>query len=93
MIRTARQQLRPRVRYVDLNPHRAKIADSLEAANHTSIQMRLQAIADRPERVDTYLAPLASGIQSWHADNNTRESNAHAICINLADYIDLLKDA
>jgi hypothetical protein len=81
------------MRYVDLNPHRAETADSLKAANHTSIQMRLPVIADRPERVDTYLAALASGPQSWHAGNNTHEPNAHAVCITFADYINLLKDA
>lgn len=80
-------------RYVDLNPHRAQIAASLHAAAHTSIQQRVKAIVDRPERLNTYLAPIASGNASWYDADNTHESNGHAVGITLYDYIQLLNDA
>ena len=81
------------MRYVDLNPNRAKIADSLKAADHTPIQIRLKAIADQPKRLNLYLTTLANGIRSWHDDDHARESNSLAVSITLDDYIQLLKDA
>ena len=48
--------------YVDLNPVRARIARSLKECADSSISIRLAALADSPERLHEYLAPLVSGI-------------------------------
>ncbi len=45
--------------YVDLNPVRAKIAQSIAEADHTSIHARLM---ERHEPLDAYLQPLFAGV-------------------------------
>lgn len=52
------------MQYVDLNPVRARMADSLQSASHTSIARRLEALANTPERLEQYLAPIACGATS-----------------------------
>ncbi len=54
--------------YVDLNPVRAKIADSIETCRDSSISMRLKATASTPERLEQALIPLVSGINE--SDNS-----------------------
>ncbi|MGK0171590.1 MAG: hypothetical protein ACI9W2_003320, partial [Gammaproteobacteria bacterium] len=49
--------------YVDLNPVRAHIADDISQCQHTSIAKRLSELENSPERIDEYLAPLASGLE------------------------------
>ena len=48
--------------YVDLNPVRAKICDSIEHYEHTSIYKRLRQLENSPEQLHEMLAPLVSGI-------------------------------
>jgi REP element-mobilizing transposase RayT len=48
--------------YVDLNPVRAQIADDITQCQHTSVAKRLAELENTPERIDEYLAPLASGL-------------------------------
>ncbi|MCR9278917.1 MAG: hypothetical protein NXH85_13170 [Pseudomonadaceae bacterium] len=45
--------------YVDLNPIRARIANSIEASEHTSAHDRLH---NTSESIDEYLAPVVSGL-------------------------------
>ena len=48
--------------YVDLNPVRAHIANDISQCHNTSIEKRLAELENTPQRIDEYLAPLASGI-------------------------------
>jgi len=48
--------------YVDLNPIRAQIAESIEASRYTSAAERIDQASGHPELLETYLAPLASGL-------------------------------
>jgi hypothetical protein len=45
--------------YVDLNPVRAKICDTLEASKHTSVRERLTEIEQESAAADRPLAPIA----------------------------------
>jgi len=45
--------------YVDLNPLRAKLCDTQEAAKHTSARKRLDEIAQTPALAEAKLAPIA----------------------------------
>ena len=49
--------------YVDLNPIRAKIAQSIEQCEYTSIQERLKRLA-HGESLDSYLAPVVRGLKA-----------------------------
>lgn len=44
--------------YVDLNPVRAKIADSVAACQDTALQERMAHLANSPERLEAALRPL-----------------------------------
>ncbi|MBT6273779.1 MAG: hypothetical protein HOI95_06575 [Chromatiales bacterium] len=48
--------------YVDLNPFRANIAATLKGADATSIQWRLKKVANSLERLEEWVAPVASGV-------------------------------
>jgi len=48
--------------YVDLNPVRAKISDTIESYEHTSIYKRLQHLETSPEQLHEMLRPLVSGL-------------------------------
>jgi REP element-mobilizing transposase RayT len=50
--------------YVDLNPVRAKICDTLEASTHTSARERLTEIEQNPAKAGESLAPIA-GIRGF----------------------------
>ena len=45
--------------YVDLNPIRAGLCDSLTRSEFTTIQRRLRALEQQPERASEVLAPEA----------------------------------
>lgn len=64
------------MRYVDLNPFRAKIAQSLQHAEHTSIQRRLKALAASPERLEHYLAPLTRSCAPMATDDASAGASA-----------------
>jgi REP element-mobilizing transposase RayT len=49
--------------YVDINPIRAEIVESIEQCKETSIAERLQVIDSSPEALDAALAPLVSGLE------------------------------
>ena len=55
--------------YVDLNPVRAKLADRLSECKDTSIGKRLRV--NRPEALDQFLAPLASGLGTGETPEGT----------------------
>lgn len=50
--------------YVDLNPVRAGIAESLRECQETSIAQRLSVVENTPERLQAALAPLVSGLNA-----------------------------
>ncbi len=68
--------------YVDLNPIRAKMADSPEQSDHTSIKQRIeQALkTQQPYQPDT-LFPFSG---------NPRKDMPDGIPFNLADYLELV---
>ena len=88
--------------YVDLNPIRAAMAETIETSEHTSVQRRIQALPQfEPSEpspstgVDSFLSPLA--IDERHdplgaCANQTRErcSNKGFLSMSVADYLELL---
>ena len=88
--------------YVDLNPIRAAMAETIETSEHTSVQRRIHALPQfEPSEpspstgVDSFLSPLA--IDERHdplgaCANQTRErcSNKGFLSMSVADYLELL---
>ncbi len=66
--------------YVDLNPVRAKICDTLEASAHTSARQRLTKIGQESAAADRPLAPIA-GIRGMYVQRMTQ-----AEYLSLVDY-------
>ena len=64
--------------YVDLNPVRAKIAESIEAAENTSIHERLRGMTK--QSLDEAMAPLVAGLE-----------NTGGTSVSLGAYIDYLR--
>ncbi|MCB1740665.1 MAG: hypothetical protein KDK91_09865 [Gammaproteobacteria bacterium] len=85
--------------YVDLNPIRARISDSLEASVDASIASRLQALANTPERIDRAMMPIVSGLEP---EQNSEEGADYEISaaekarkdvyrpLTLREYLELL---
>ncbi len=65
--------------YVDLNPIRAKIVQSIEHCEHTSVHRRLRGIKHSARRLKRALRPLVSGL-----------SQAPRSRMTLSAYLDLL---
>jgi REP element-mobilizing transposase RayT len=65
--------------YVDLNPIRAKIADTLETSKHTGIKQRLESIT--PHTIKNLLMPFAG---------NPRQDMPKGIPFSLKDYCELV---
>ena len=65
--------------YVDLNPVRAKLAETLEGYEDAAIAERVRE--DSPERLDGYLRPVASGLRQHRS----------FVEITLRDYVGLLE--
>ena len=82
--------------YVDLNPIRAALAESLEASDFTSVQRRLQALqGGEAAQADAFLAPLfideaVDAIGPCPAANGKRCSDKGFLPTPLADYLQLL---
>ncbi len=88
--------------YVDLNPIRAAMAESIEKSEHTSVQRRIQALPQSGPSdpspmpsVDSFLSPLT--IDEKHDSlgacaNQTRErcSDKGFLSMPIADYLELL---
>lgn len=91
--------------YVDLNPIRAAIAETLEESDYTSVQRRIQAMTsnetmnastvDRSNTTDSFMAPLTIDEQNdpigpCASTAGTRCSKKGFLTICLPDYLELL---
>jgi putative transposase len=74
------QALLASMAYVDLNPIRARIAQSIEQCQNTSIQERIGHLENTLERLKEIIEPVVSGISK----------TTHRFQITLADYIERL---
>ena len=80
--------------YVDLNPVKAELSKDIAESDYTAIAHRLKVIANTPERIDEYLAPIVSGLEKF-GDNSAPQVTSRRPCSNapamtLRDYIDRL---
>lgn len=82
--------------YVDLNPIRAALAETLEESDFTSVQRRIQALrSDHATHADHFLAPLfideaADSLGPCPAVVGGRCSDKGFLPMRLADYLQLL---
>lgn len=90
--------------YVDLNPIRAAVAETMEESEHTSIQKRLQAVQTQddpmcsecpPPRADRHLAPihlhsLRDALQVYPSSSGNRCSDKGFLPITELEYVELL---
>ncbi|MGV3486569.1 MAG: hypothetical protein ACO1RT_19280, partial [Planctomycetaceae bacterium] len=90
--------------YVDLNPIRAAIAETLELSDHTSVQRRIHALRNQdptPEKdnqaslSDAFLSPLSIDEQSdsigpCPSASGERCSDKGFLAMSIADYLELL---
>lgn len=67
--------------YVDINPIRAEIVETIEQCKETSIAERLQVLESTPEALEAALAPLVSGL----------EGVGHVVMISLRAYIEVAR--
>lgn len=84
--------------YVDLNPVRAHIAHDISQCHNTSIKKRLAELENTPQRIDEYLAPLASGIDPVEQSPPTLQTqpknprhHARNVTATLRRYCELLR--
>jgi hypothetical protein len=86
------------MRYVDLNPIRAGIADSLQASDFTSIQERINALKQRNNTVIPSQTPVQSAKNLPQTINKplakfdaaTHSSQQTGIPFHFADYLELI---
>jgi len=71
--------------YVDLNPIRAGMAESLSECRDTSITQRLRVVENTPERLQAALKPLISGL------NASSRSETGRLEITLGQYVERLE--
>ena len=64
--------------YVDLNPIRSRIAESITASQYTSAAERIDQANGHPKLLEAYLAPLASGLT---------ESAGIVLTLSLSNYL------
>ncbi|MEM7503709.1 MAG: transposase [Pseudomonadota bacterium] len=80
------------MRYVDLNPVRARIASTLEDSRHTSIQHRLRSLSKGVNRLEANLQPVVGGVRR-RADKTACDSNHPALNnLKLGDYLRVLRE-
>ena len=80
--------------YVDLNPIRACLAESLDTSEHTSVFFRIQALMGK-SGVDDFLCPLfmdeqADPLGPMPSRTKVRCSDKGFLWFSLADYLSLL---
>lgn len=68
--------------YVDLNPIRAKMAETPEASAHTSIQRRIKTLSNMPHQQPCTLFPFVG---------NPRDPMPKGLPFHLKDYIELVE--
>ncbi|MEM7405228.1 MAG: transposase [Pseudomonadota bacterium] len=79
------------MRYVDLNPFRARIADSLEEARHTSIRWRLRSLDNGAGKLHDEIKPVVSGTVPWIASESFVVSSQPIPRITLNEYVQMLE--
>ena len=80
------------MRYVELNPVRARIAHTLEQVKHTSAQRHIEAAAHNEADLEAYLEPVVSGTRSRHS--GVRRGPHPALAgMSLGSYLRLLREA
>jgi REP element-mobilizing transposase RayT len=78
--------------YVDLNPVRANIANSIEKCKHTSISKRLKAMKNTPERLEEALAVFDHAPNASAEDGKEEPTNqGRTLSITVGQYIELLR--
>lgn len=70
--------------YVDLNPVRAHIAQTIEACEGTSVQERLKHLASTPERLSQIMEPIVSGLTPSSEEQPPMQARVR---ITLEDYL------
>ncbi|MCZ6855909.1 MAG: hypothetical protein O7G86_18495 [Gammaproteobacteria bacterium] len=74
--------------YVDLNPVRAQIAQTIEACDNTSVQERLKRLESTPERLSQIMEPIVSGLTQPDQQQGPMQAR---VCITLEDYLTHLR--
>ncbi len=75
--------------YVDLNPVRAGIADSIESSDHTSVQVRAEDLRKDPSKADEPIQPIAGvrlGLDMLKDQAFARLAMSNRQYIELVDY-------
>ncbi|MEM7407375.1 MAG: transposase [Pseudomonadota bacterium] len=80
------------MRYVDLNPARARIAKVLEEAENTSISRRLRATTRSSGNLDEYIGPVATGVRQYARGDRASAPHPVMPAITVAAYIALLEE-
>ncbi len=73
--------------YVDLNPVRAKIARNIEECQDTSVFERMKDAKHSKEKLDAYLEPIVSGLNS-----NAEKKTVRSLPLTLAAYLKRLQN-
>lgn len=79
------------MRYVDLNPVRARITDCVRTADHTSIARRLRVRPNSSDYLDSYLGAVSSGATPKHSLRRSEAGHPAVPSLTLRDYVRLLE--